>query len=276
MSTPASKRHAFGRACVLGVLGVLGVSGGSASAQGIPVIDNAAVTQAVADVNAVTQQVQQLTQMVTLVRTLSQTVGQGGTPGWLLSLNGAPLGGITPYNALMTSAQTTSATAQAVAAANQQMAGAVQTQLNPGAGTATNAPDFSTYTSALNWVQATLVPPANATLGTFDLNRSARTTLAGQTATSAYALALTIRQQAPQAAARTQSLAQQVSQASDLRGDVEANTAVMLAIHDEMAQVAVLMASLLAVDSAARLAGADPSANTTAGAIGAANTPAAP
>ncbi len=175
MSMRARETRAFGRAGVparhtpgrptqtarftpvllLSLVGLLGVAGGSASAQGIPVIDNAAVTQAVADVNAVTQQVQQLTQMVTQVRTLSQTVGQGGAPGWLLSPAGTTLGGTSPYSALMSSAQTTSATAQSVAAANQQMAGAVQAQLSPVAGAAANAPNFSTYASALTWVQGT-------------------------------------------------------------------------------------------------------------------------
>jgi hypothetical protein len=86
--------------------------------------------------------------------------------------------------------------------------------------------------------------------------------VAGQSAANGYALALTARQQVSTMAAQTQSLASQVSSAATLRDDVAANTAVMLAVHDEMAEIQALLASLLAVQSSGQMADSDMSAST--------------
>jgi hypothetical protein len=81
--------------------------------------------------------------------------------------------------------------------------------------------------------------------------------VAGEAAASGYALALTARQQISAMSAQTQSLANQVAGAATLRDDVTANTAVMLAIHDEMAEIEALLASLLAVQSTGQMADTD-------------------
>jgi hypothetical protein len=240
----------------------------SGAAQGVPVIDNAAVSQAVADVNAATRQVQQLTAMLNQMRSIAQTLGQGGTPTWLVSQVVSSSGaGTSPFGSIMASAQSTYATVQAVATAGQQMSNSVQsilTQVDQSRGQSFPA-DFSSFSTARTWVQGELTPPSNANLSAFDLTRTAKVTLASQAAVDAYALALSARQQAPQTATRTQTLAQQASTASDLRGDVEANTAVMLAIHDELTQIQALMASLLKVEGASRLAATDFPGQTTTG-----------
>jgi hypothetical protein len=46
-----------------------------------------------------------------------------------------------------------------------------------------------------------------------------------------------------------------------MRSDLQANTAVMLAMHDELSQVQALLAAVLEVESAGRLAELDPAAS---------------
>ena len=228
-----------------------------AQAQGVPVIDQAGLSQAIANVNAATQQVQQLTSMLNQVQTISSTLGHGGTPAWLVN---AVSGG------LSSSAQTTYANLQSMAAADKQAAVTIQNILSssgsPGFGTA--SADFSSFSTSLNWVQGQLGAPTVPNLSAINATRAARTSLASQAAVSAYALALTTRQQAPQTAARVQGLTQQASASTDLRGDVEANTAIMVAIHDELTQIEALMAALLKVEAAGNLALTDPANANTA------------
>ena len=81
--------------------------------------------------------------------------------------------------------------------------------------------------------------------------------VAGETAADGYALSLSARQQISSMSAQTQTLAKQVAAAQTLRDDVAANTAIMLAVHDEMAEIQALLASLLAVQSSGQMTESD-------------------
>jgi hypothetical protein len=202
---------------------------------------------------------------------MSRTIGQGGAPTWLLQQAGSGSGSVgSPLSDIIASAQQTANAAQTSYNSGQQVAGAVQTllsqvdqlkgQLSSNAGQA----DFTTFSSTRAWVQSALTVPTNPSLTTTATVRTARSLIAAQAVADGYALALYARQQAPQLAARTQNLAQQVAQATDLRSDVQANTAVALAMHDDMVLIQQLMASLLKLEGASRLANTDPASGTGA------------
>jgi hypothetical protein len=246
-----------------------------AVAQGYPVIDSAAVAQAVDNLNAAAQQVRELNDMLTQVQSIVQTVGKEGGPTLLfqeaLSQSGISQYG-PPVKDLLDSAQATWGTLQAGYAAGQQAASSFQDVLAQadklkGQGNALGAkPDFSSFSATQNWVKKELTVPKDANLTTVDLTRKARSMLAGEAAANAYAIALNTRSQVATMADRAQKLAQQASSANDLRGDMAANTAVMLAMHDEMAQVQALLAAVLEVQSTARLADMDPASSSVSSA----------
>ncbi|PKU22822.1 hypothetical protein CWS72_19390 [Telmatospirillum siberiense] len=255
------------------IAGLLTLTPRMAGAQGYPVIDSAAVAEAVDNLNAATQQVRELNDMLSQVQSIVQTVGKQGVPTLLfqeaLSQSGISQYG-PPVKDLLDSAQTTWGTVQAGYAAGQQAATSFKSVLAEadklkGLGNSLAAkPDFSSFTSTQNWVSKELTVAKDANLTTVNLVRKARTMLAGEAAANAYAIALNTRQQVATMADRAQKLAQQASGANDLRGDMAANTAVMLAMHDEMAQVQALLAAILEVQSSGRLADVDPTSSAGA------------
>ncbi len=253
--------------------GLLSASPDIARAQGYPVIDSAAVAEAVDNLNAATQQVRELNDMLTQVQSIVQTVGKEGLPTLLfqeaLSQSGISQYG-PPVKDLLDSAQATWGTVQAGYAAGQQVANSFKDvlaqadKLKGQVGALGAKPDFSSFSATQNWVQKELTVAKDANLTTINLTRKARSMLAGEAAANAYAIALTTRSQVAAMADRAQKLAQQANSANDLRGDMAANTAVMLAMHDEMAQVQALLAAVLEVQSSARLADMDPASSSTA------------
>jgi hypothetical protein len=244
-----------------------------ACAQGYPVIDSAAVSKAIDNLNAATQQVRELKDMLTQVQSIVQTVGKEGVPTLLfqeaLSQSGISQYG-PPVEDLLDSAQATWGTVQAGYSAGQQATASfrdilAQADRLKGQASALSAkPDFSSFSATQGWVQKELTVPKDANLTTVNLTRKARSMLAGEAAANAYAIALNTRSQIAAMADRAEKLAQQANSANDLRGDMAANTAVMLAMHDEMAQVQALLAAVLEVQSSARLADMDPASSSTA------------
>lgn len=241
-----------------------------AAAQGYPVIDSAAVAKAVDNLNAATQQVRELNDMLTQVQSIVQTVGKEGLPTLLfqetLSQSGISQYG-PPVKDLLDSAQSTWGAVQSGYTAGQQVASSFKDvlaqadKLKGQVGASGATPDFSSFSSTQSWVTKELTVAKDANLTTVNLTRKARSMLAGEAAANAYAIALNTRQQVATMADRAQKLAQQASSANDLRGDMAANTAVMLAMHDEMAQVQALLAAVLEVQSSARLADMDPASS---------------
>lgn len=244
-----------------------------AVAQGYPVIDSAAVAEAVDNLNAATQQVRELNDMLSQVQSIVQTVGKQGVPTLLfqeaLSQSGISQYG-PPVKDLLDSAQATWGTFQAGYATGQQVATSFKSvlaeadKLKGSADSLVAKPDFSSFTATQSWVSKELTVAQDANLTTINLVRKARGMLAGEAAANAYAIALNTRQQVAAMTDRAQKLSQQAGAATDLRGDMAANTAVMLAMHDEMAQIQALLASILEVQSASRLADLDPTASGSA------------
>ncbi len=230
-----------------------------ASAQGYPVIDTAAIAEAAESLKAAAQHVQELNSMLNQVQSIVQTVGKEGLPTLLfqeaLSQSGISQFGPPVLDLLAAGQQTVNSFKDVLAEADK-----LKGQFNAlGA-----KPDFSSFNSAQNWVKSELTVASDSNATAISLTRKARSMLAGEAAANAYAMALNARQQVSTMAARAQQLAQQASSANNLRGDMAANTAVMLAMHDEMAQVQALLAAVLEVQSSARLAAMDPIAGSAA------------
>ncbi|HIJ63193.1 MAG TPA: hypothetical protein HPQ04_10925 [Rhodospirillaceae bacterium] len=226
--------------------------GPAALAAGVPVIDGAAVAEAAKTLQQMTEQVKQLNQMLGEMRQVAETVGKSGQPtqafqGVLLD---SGLSRFAPtVQDLAGSLKNTAAVGPGVQADTRKISADLGTK-----------PDFSSFTSARQWVKSELSVTRDADQTAILTARRARNLLAGEAAANALALALSIRGQMPAAADRAANLAGQAAAAKDVRGDLQANTAVMLAMQDEMARIQALMAAVLEVESAARLAGSDPMA----------------
>lgn len=232
---------------------------GPALGQGYPVIDSAAVAKAVDSVNALTQQVRELNDMLTQVQSIVQTVGKEGVPTLLfqeaLSQSGISQYG-SPVKDLME--QETSLMVSGAVGKSFKATLAEADKQKGQAGGATAKPDFSSLSSAEGWVRKELTVPKDASLTAIDLTRKARSMLAGEAAANGYAIALTVRQQVSAMGERAQKLSRQAGQSKDMRTDIAANTAVMLAMHEQLAEVQALLAAVLEVQSASGLADMDP------------------
>lgn len=226
------------------------LASGAGDAQGIPVVDASAIAAAQQNLQMLQQQFQQLQSLLATAQGLAKSIGQNG-----------PLSVVVPQILSQSGLdQFSSAATAGIAGLNsgsQLQAVLAQIKQQKGLSVSGPAPDFSSFASAQQWVNTALTTAPTASATAQGLARQARTMVAGEAAASGYTLALTARQQIGAMSAQTQSLANQVASAATLRDDVTANTAVMLAIHDEMAEIEALLASLLAVQSSGQMADTD-------------------
>jgi len=209
-------------------VGILLVSAPLAAfAQGVPVIDSSAIAAAQQNLAALQQQLQQLKSLMQTAQNLANAIGQAGNPKVILQQT-LTQSGLTQFAAQFTAS------------------------LGNGL-----APDLSNFVNTQQWVTQTLTNKPTDSASAIYSGRQARRKIAGEAAADGYALALTARQQIAAMASRAQSLAGQVGSANSLRDDIAANTAVMLAIHDELAEIQALLAATLAVQSSDQLVQTD-------------------
>jgi len=200
------------------------------------------------------QQLQQMQSLLSTAQGLAKSIGQAGTLKIVLP-DVLAQSGLDQFSSTVTSSFAGTLPGSQLQSIFSQIG-----QLKGLGASVTATPDFSSFASTQQWVKTVLTTPATASATAQGLGRQARAIVAGEAAASGYALALSARQQVSTMAAQTQTLANQVSSAASLRDDVAANTAVMLAIHDEMAEIQALLASLLAVQSSGQMADSDMSA----------------
>jgi len=246
----------------IGCVVVGGLLPAPGQAQGIPVVDTSAIAAAQQNLQMLQQQLKQLQNLASTAQNLAKAVGQTGALSVVLP-QVLSQSGLDQFSAAASSALSG-------ANGNSQLQSVLsQLKAQKGAsGTASSAPDFSSFSSAQQWVNSSLTTPPSASLTTQGLGRQARSMVAGEAAADGYALSLSARQQISTMSAQTQTLANQVSAAQTLRDDVAANTAIMLAVHDEMAEIQALLASLLAVQSSGQMAESDmqaPPSQTSSG-----------
>jgi len=234
---------------VLTAIGLLAADLGSA--QGIPVVDSSAIAAAQQNLQMLQQQLQQLQSLLGTAQGLAKSVGQGGALSVVLP-QALSQSGLDQFSSTMSSALSGALPGSQLQSVFSQIS-----QLKGLAAPTGQAPDFSSFTAAQQWVSNVLTTSPTASATAQGLGRQARWMVAGESAASGYALALNARQQLSAMAAQTRILANQVSSAASLRDDVAANTAVMLAVHDEMAEIQALLAALLAVQSSGQMADSD-------------------
>lgn len=226
-------------------------------AQGVPVIDASAIAAAQQNLQMLQQQLQQLQSLASTAQGLAKAVGQNGALTTLVLPQVLSQSGLDQFST------TISSTLTGLNAGSQLQSIFNQIKQQKGLSGTSQAPDFSSFSSAQQWVNTTLTTSATATATAQGLGRQARSMVAGEAAAGGYALALTARQQVSTMSTQTQTLASQVASAQTLRDDVAANTAVMLAVHDEMAEIQALLAALLAVQSSGQMADSDLQAAST-------------
>jgi len=228
-----------------------GLSPALGHAQGIPVVDASAIAAAQQNLQMLQQQLQQLQSLASTAQGLAKAVGQTGPLSVVLP-QVLSQSGLDQFSTAMSSALT------GANAGSQLQSVLNQLRVQKGApSSAASTPDFSSFSSAQQWVSTSLTTAPSASLTTQGLGRQARSMVAGETAADGYALSLSARQQISSMSAQTQTLAKQVAAAQTLRDDVAANTAIMLAVHDEMAEIQALLASLLAVQSSGQMTESD-------------------
>jgi len=228
-----------------------GLSPALGHAQGIPVVDASAIAAAQQNLQMLQQQLQQLQSLANTAQGLAKAVGQTGPLSVVLP-QVLSQSGLDQFSTAMSSALT------GANAGSQLQSVLSQMRAQKGLpGTTPSTPDFSSFSSAQQWVNNSLTTPPSANLTAQGLGRQARSMVAGETAADGYALSLSARQQISSMSAQTQTLTKQVAAAQTLRDDVAANTAIMLAVHDEMAEIQALLASLLAVQSSGQMAESD-------------------
>jgi hypothetical protein len=219
-------------------------------AQGIPVIDASAIAAAQQNLQMLQQQLQQLQSLANTAQSLAKAVGQNGALTLVLP-QVLSQSGLNQFSATIYSSLTGLNTGSQLQSVFSQI------KQQKGLAASSQTPDFSSFSSAQQWVNTTLTTSPTATVTAQGLGRQARSMVAGEAAADGYALALTARQQVGSMSTQTQTLANQVASAQTLRDDVAANTAVMLAVHDSMAEIQALLAALLAVQSSSQMADSD-------------------
>ena len=234
-----------------------------------PVIDASAVAEAVKIAKSAQEEVAQLQSMLTEVQGIARTIGAEGIPSlqFTESLSATGLSQYAPQvSQLLDSAGSTWSTvasSSAFTAAKDLQSTIQQIRTLKGTVATISTPDFSSLSSTTKWIEQDLVAAKGASTTAVMLAGKARKLLASEAAANAYALALSTRQQLSEATTRASTLAQQASSATTMRGDLAANTAVVLAMNDQLAQVQALLAAILEVQGASRLAETDPQTGAT-------------
>jgi len=234
-------------------------TGGAVKAQGVVVFDQSAIASAQQTLLALKQQLDQLKTLVGTAQNLAGAVGQAGVPA-LPFQTSLSQNGLTAFSAQLTAGLTGGGPSGGNSALQPVLA-----QIAQAKSVSTTAPgDPSDFAGLQQWVGNALTNSPTDDATAKSLGRQARSLVAGEAAADGYALALTARQQVATRLNQAQNLAGQIAASTTLRDDIAANSAVMLAIHDEMAEIQGLLAASLAVQSSDQMATGDGSAPSSA------------
>lgn len=209
------------------------------AAQGIPTIDFKVITNTLQTVSTLQKQINEINQVVNTGKQIYGAIGQIGT----FNLSGL-----------------TSIAMGLLPSVGQFMPNPCA-QFNCSGG----SPDLSSFTSARSWVgnnfftnNGSSSGASNADQGNLIMQR--RLSANQNAAQDGYAMALTSRSLASKVPNEAKQMETVVNSADSLRGDVKANTAVLLKIYAQDAQTLSLLAALLEVQASQSLV--NPSAPT--------------
>lgn len=219
-----------------------------ANAAGVPVIDPAAIARIREQISVATKQLAAAKQHVEQVQQMRNTIGQvgPGTLGKILQQSGLdftnPTGALKDIGSL--SSQVTSLSSQVSRLPKISGEGSINvSQITDLATGREAAAKLFFYNGNAEMSQTTVSEL-----------RQRRGAMVRESALSGYGAAASMKADLVGTQKIAQGLQTQAKDAADLRGDVQANTATMLAIYGELAKQTALQAQLLEIESASTLA----------------------
>ncbi len=230
-------RPIFPAVALFAALGLTPVTAGAE----VPVIDPSVLAKAKELVASNGEQLSQLMDIFNTVDYISKTIGKSGIGDAVAILKSVgifgdeggkkPLQGLAAVQPVKIETSTSGATA------------------SPGDDIADDVQTAKTYTQDTFYTTET--DPQTATQLELQNGRA----LAVQEASiSSYAVALHVKQEAAASADRLQKLSEQVTAAKDMRSDVAANSAILLAILETLSQQTALQAASLEAEAAQMIA----------------------
>lgn len=218
-----------------------------AHAAGTPVIDPTAIARIRETVSVATKQLSSLQQQVSQVQQMRNTIGQigPGSLGNILSKAGldfsAETGAFRDIGSL--SSQVKSISSQA-------------SRLSIGKEGGLKIPEITNLVSGREAAAQLFFYNGSDAMSQTTISelRERRGTMVRESALSGYGAAATMKADLVKTQEVAKNLSAQAKDSADLRGDVQANTATMLAMYGELAKQTAIQAQLLEIESASTLA----------------------
>lgn len=234
---------------LLAAAAMAGFASAPASAQGIPVIDPGNIAQTIKVVQNGIQQVQQLQQQVQQVTNMANTLGHQGPLS--LATTALRAAGI-DFSDL---------THSPVAQYRSAMPGLLDALPNSNIGQGLGIPNLSSLASQAksdlnsgrSFALDAFFKSGNATVDEIQARRGVREAAMRDSVTNGYAMAVYTKNNLSTNETQMQALSQGVQQATDMRTDVQANSAIALAQLQQLTVQNQLLAQLLEVNSTATM-----------------------
>jgi type IV secretion system protein VirB5 len=217
-----------------------------AHAGGVPVIDPAAIARIRETVSVATKQLAAVQQQVQQVQQMRNTIGQIGPGSLGKMLQGAGIDFTNPTGAFKDIGS---------------LAGQVQSMSSQAAnlkigseGSLSFAPIKDLATGREAAAKLFYYNGGDLSQQTIGELRQRRGTMVRESALSGYGAAASMKADLTKSQEVAAGLSAQAKDATDLRGDVQANTATMLAMYSELAKQTAIQAQMLEIESAQTLA----------------------
>jgi hypothetical protein len=211
-----------------------------AHAQGYPVIDNMAIAKTSVVASNTSTEVSRLQELINIARALNDAVGlKGPQTGWAAPLtNSSGLAGIGPR-------------LPPIPQANGAMAGQLHQSITANLATGQNPGIAAFRDHSLSALYSTNMSLNTSQQAQYD---NTRQIAAREAAISGYATAAHARQDAAAMPERTAALRQQAERAQDVRQDLVAGNAVLLATLERLNTMQAVLANLLELEASRQIA----------------------
>lgn len=220
----------------------------AASAQGVPVVDPSNIAQTIKVVQNGVQQVQQMKQQVEQMADMKNTIGEIGVGeiGSILDRAGLKIDGANSNNLLGEFRQTVPGIIDALPNS------ALGRELGVNAGQAQQA--RTSIDAARRFTIDTFYGGSNSGIDAVNQREAIREAALRDSATSGFAQAVVTKTRLSESETTIKALTEQMSASTDLRTDVQNNTAVAMAQYQQLIIQTQLMAQLLEVQSTGNMA----------------------
>ncbi len=234
---------------------LFGLSPIAAFAQGTPIVDASHIGQIVEVVRNGQQQLGQLQQMYSMAQQTRSLIGSAGGLAQPFSISG-------PWQNLFSGGGLSLRSLAGFAPNMSSICGGANINVqyvgnfNP-CQMAGGSANFSSFTDTRSWINKAMYLAQPADSNTYENLRRARSNLATSSAEDGLANAIVARQSISRSLERATALEGIVGQATDLRSDIQANSAIASAIYQQDRQRTSILSSLVQLQASQRIA-ADP------------------